>query len=94
MNESRTDHSGMQDIIPDILRSYLLATSLDPTWYKAWHAWALANSEVVSHFAKSQGEQDPTKPQAYSVHLVPAVQGELCSSRVCLPTLCADRCCF
>ncbi|GJN89148.1 hypothetical protein Rhopal_002122-T1 [Rhodotorula paludigena] len=62
------------DIIPDILRSYLLATSLDPTWYKAWHAWALANSEVVSHFAKSQGEQDPTKPQAYSVHLVPAVQ--------------------
>ncbi|KPV75332.1 uncharacterized protein RHOBADRAFT_53323, partial [Rhodotorula graminis WP1] len=62
------------DIIPDILRSYLLATSLDPTWYKAWHAWALANSEVVSHFAKSQGEQDPNKPQAYSVHLVPAVQ--------------------
>ncbi|BGP55274.1 hypothetical protein JCM8202_000651 [Rhodotorula sphaerocarpa] len=62
------------DIIPDVLRSYLLATSLDPTWYKAWHAWALANSEVVSHFAKAQGEQDPTKPQAYSVHLVPAVQ--------------------
>ncbi|GAA5848144.1 hypothetical protein JCM3766R1_000463 [Sporobolomyces carnicolor] len=62
------------DIIPDILRSYLLATSLDPTWYKAWHAWALANSEVVSHFAKTQGEQDSTKPQAYSVHLVPSVQ--------------------
>ncbi|CEQ40386.1 SPOSA6832_01995, partial [Sporobolomyces salmonicolor] len=62
------------DVIPDILRSYLLATSLDPTWYKAWHAWALANSEVVSHFAKAQGEQDPTKPQAYSVHLVPSVQ--------------------
>ncbi|GAA5903699.1 hypothetical protein JCM6882_003390 [Rhodosporidiobolus microsporus] len=62
------------DIIPEILRSYLLATSLDPTWYKAWHAWALANSEVVSHFARSQGEQDPTQPQAYSVHLVPSVQ--------------------
>ncbi|GAA5970883.1 hypothetical protein JCM11641_004492 [Rhodosporidiobolus odoratus] len=62
------------DNIPDILRSYLLATSLDPTWYKAWHAWALANSEVVSHFARSQGEQDPSQPQAYSVHLVPAVQ--------------------
>jgi FKBP12-rapamycin complex-associated protein len=84
----------MQDIIPDILRSYLLATSLDPTWYKAWHAWALANSEVVSHFAKSQGEQDPTKPQAYSVHLVPAVQGELYRSRDYSPTVCADRCCF
>jgi FKBP12-rapamycin complex-associated protein len=65
-----------QDIIPDILRSYLLATSLDPTWYKAWHAWALANSEVVSHFARSQGEpQDSSQPQAYSVHLVPSVQG-------------------
>ncbi|BGP07821.1 phosphatidylinositol kinase-related protein kinase tor1 [Rhodotorula toruloides] len=62
------------EIIPDILRSYLLATSLDPTWYKAWHAWALANSEVVAHFARSQGEQDPTRPGAYSVHLVPAVQ--------------------
>ncbi|BGP15830.1 hypothetical protein JCM10213_005686 [Rhodosporidiobolus nylandii] len=62
------------DVIPDILRSYLLATSLDPTWYKAWHAWALANSEVVAHFARSQGEQDSTQPQAYSVHLVPSVQ--------------------
>lgn len=94
IDDGKTDHSGMQDIIPDILRSYLLATSLDPTWYKAWHAWALANSEVVSHFAKSQGEQDPTKPQAYSVHLVPAVQGELCRSRDYSPTVCADRCCF
>ncbi|KAI5480415.1 FKBP12-rapamycin complex-associated protein [Pseudohyphozyma bogoriensis] len=62
------------EVIPDILQSYLLATNLDRTWYKAWHAWALANSEVVSHFAKSQNDADTMPEQVYSDHLVPAVQ--------------------
>jgi hypothetical protein len=64
-----------QDAIPDILQSYLLATSLDRTWYKAWHAWALANSEVVAHFAKTQPEHEAMPAQVFTDHLVPAVQG-------------------
>ncbi|KAM0787611.1 hypothetical protein ACM66B_003678 [Microbotryomycetes sp. NB124-2] len=62
------------DAITEILQSYLLATNLDPTWYKAWHAWALANSEVVAHFAKSQSEQDALPAAIFSDHLVPSVQ--------------------
>lgn len=69
------------EIIPEILESYLLATNLDKTWYKAWHAWALANSEVVAHFAKNLVEADGGLPvQVYTDHLVPSVQGE---SRFC-----------
>ncbi|KAL7665224.1 Serine/threonine-protein kinase TOR [[Candida] zeylanoides] len=33
-----------------ILGAYLLATHFDNKWYKAWHNWALANSEVISLF--------------------------------------------
>ncbi|KAK4703758.1 serine/threonine-protein kinase mTOR, partial [Phenoliferia sp. Uapishka_3] len=61
------------DAIPDILQSYLLATNLDRTWYKAWHAWALANSEVVSHYARGQNDQDSVSDRVYTNHLVPAV---------------------
>lgn len=78
-----------QDAIPDILQSYLLASNLDPVWYKAWHAWALANSEVVSHFAKSQNEQDTIPAAVFSDHLVPSVQGESFLS-VLAPSLEAD----
>lgn len=52
-----------------------MATSLDRTWYKAWHAWALANSEVVSHFAKSHNENEPIPTGIFTDHLVPSLQG-------------------
>jgi hypothetical protein len=65
----------LQEVIPDILQSYLLATNLDRTWYKAWHAWALANSEVVSHYAKSQSDQERLPDEVYRNHLVPSVRG-------------------
>ncbi|KAM0752153.1 FAT-domain-containing protein [Meredithblackwellia eburnea MCA 4105] len=61
------------DAIPDILQSYLLATNLDRTWYKAWHAWALANSEVVAHHAKGQTDLAAVSDKIYANHLVPAV---------------------
>lgn len=50
---------------------------LDPKWYKAWHAWALANTEVVSHYMKTRSESDTNPiPQAmYTDFLVPAVRG-------------------
>lgn len=64
-----------QDVIADILQSYLLATSLDRNWYKAWHAWALANSEVVSHFARGLPDDEAMPRQVFAGHLVPAVHG-------------------
>lgn len=65
----------LKDAIPDILQSYLLATNLDRTWHKAWHAWALANSEVVSHYAKGQSDPDSVSDKVYTNHLVPAITG-------------------
>lgn len=62
--------------VKDILRSYLLATHYDPTWYKAWHTWALANFEVVS-YTESQND-NRTLDIAGSdlvVHIVQAVEG-------------------
>ncbi|OAA65494.1 tor pathway phosphatidylinositol 3-kinase [Niveomyces insectorum RCEF 264] len=33
--------------VREILVNYAQATQYNPKWYKAWHAWALANFEVV-----------------------------------------------
>ncbi|KAJ3083694.1 phosphatidylinositol kinase- protein kinase tor1, partial [Quaeritorhiza haematococci] len=59
-------------VIPEILRSYLAATHCDKEWYKAWHAWALANFEVLSFYEKIH-ETIPT--QILVAHVVPSVQG-------------------
>ncbi|KAI8819891.1 armadillo-type protein [Fimicolochytrium jonesii] len=60
------------NVIPEILRSYLAATHCDKDWYKAWHAWALANFEVISHYEKVH-ETIPS--QILVSHVVPSVQG-------------------
>jgi len=39
-----------EESIPRVLEFYNLATEHDPTWYKAWHAWALNNFEAVSYY--------------------------------------------
>ncbi|KNC98625.1 uncharacterized protein SPPG_06307 [Spizellomyces punctatus DAOM BR117] len=59
-------------VIPEILRSYLAATHCDKDWYKAWHAWALANFEVISHYEKVH---ESIPPQILVAHVVPSVQG-------------------
>ena len=65
------------DTVHDTLRSYMLATHYHPTWYKAWHAWALANFEVVN----ALGGQDAAinvqdvSPEILTGHVVPAVKG-------------------
>lgn len=33
--------------VREVLTNYRCATQYNPKWYKAWHAWALANFEVV-----------------------------------------------
>jgi len=40
--------------IPQILHYLKAATEYDPKWYKAWHYWALMNSEVVSMLEKGR----------------------------------------
>jgi hypothetical protein len=63
--------------VTDALKAYEQATILDPTWYKAWHSWALANSEVVSHYMKTRPESDtdPIPHEIFTGYLVPSVQG-------------------
>ncbi|KAH6595075.1 hypothetical protein BASA61_003875 [Batrachochytrium salamandrivorans] len=59
-------------IIPEILASYLAATQCDKSWYKAWHAWALANFEVLAYQEK-QHDEIPTS--VLVAHAVPSIQG-------------------
>ncbi|OZJ02458.1 hypothetical protein BZG36_04099 [Bifiguratus adelaidae] len=63
-----------EETIPYILQSYLLATRFDKNWYKAWHAWALANFDIVNHYYPS-GERAPPSAQLLSRHVVPAIDG-------------------
>ena len=62
--------------VHEILASYAAATQYNPDAYKAWHAWALANFEVVSSIT-SQADRDVSAlPQAVIVdHVVPAIRG-------------------
>lgn len=69
----------LQEHTNEILTSYLFATNLDRKWYKAWHSWALANSEVVNYYAQAQATQgtgEPLPQEIFSGHIVPAVKGE------------------
>ncbi|KAI0330947.1 FAT-domain-containing protein [Cubamyces sp. BRFM 1775] len=62
--------------ITDILQSYYLATHYDPTWYKAWHTWALANFEVVGFLENQQYNKIGEVPgQELTAHIVSSVTG-------------------
>ncbi|KAI8836345.1 armadillo-type protein [Chytridium lagenaria] len=49
-----------------------LQEELNDEWYKAWHAWALANFEVLSYFEK---EHETIPSQVLVSHVVPSIQG-------------------
>ncbi|SPQ26658.1 5e2edd65-6acc-4dcf-a7ef-f29e4cb58798 [Thermothielavioides terrestris] len=60
----------------EILDCYSKATHYHPRWYKAWHAWALANFEVVQALApKREVEGRPEHSSILTRHVVPAVHG-------------------
>jgi FKBP12-rapamycin complex-associated protein len=60
------------DHVHEILASYRAATHYNQKAYKAWHAWALANFEVVSAMTQT----DRILPQAaIHDHVVPAIHG-------------------
>lgn len=57
-----------------MISNYKIATDLNPTWYKAWHVWALANFGVITQLETAQlGLQ----PEHVLTYIVPAVQGFL-----------------
>lgn len=56
----------------DVIDSYRRATELDKHWYKAWHAWALANFDVISNRERPAG---PEAAEFIMTRIVPAVQG-------------------
>lgn len=60
----------------EVLMSYTAATRLDPKWYKAWHAWALANFDVVTSLTSgTDSESADVPPSLVSDHVVPAIRG-------------------
>ncbi|KAL8683312.1 MAG: hypothetical protein Q9186_000695 [Xanthomendoza sp. 1 TL-2023] len=62
--------------VHDIITSYENATRNNKTWYKAWHAWALANFEVVTTLTSKSNRETVVLPQQIIMdHVVPAVQG-------------------
>lgn len=71
-----------------ILGAYLLATHFDDKWYKAWHNWALANFEVISHY--TQGNRNGVSPavleqndnQGKSIQLLQIISMELVQRHV------------
>lgn len=64
------------DHVHDIINAYDNATKNNQTWYKAWHAWALANFEVVTAFTSQANRETAVLPQQMVMdHVVPAVQG-------------------
>ncbi|KAF3491110.1 phosphatidylinositol 3-kinase tor2 [Arthroderma uncinatum] len=61
------------DGVRDVLNSYSAATQYNRDSYKAWHAWALANFEVVNSLT-SQPDRDA--PQHIILeHVMPAIRG-------------------
>ena len=62
--------------VEEILECYRHATQNNSEWYKAWHAWALANFEVATSInAGTERETSNMTPQTIDSHIVPAVQG-------------------
>ncbi|RDW71766.1 hypothetical protein BP5796_07800 [Coleophoma crateriformis] len=64
------------DHVDDILASYRYATHYNSNWYKAWHAWALANFEIVQAISQRPERDQAIVPEhIVKKHVVPAIQG-------------------
>ncbi|KAJ7718399.1 phosphatidylinositol 3-kinase [Mycena maculata] len=66
------DDSGLKDV----LHSYLLATTFDEGWYKAWHTWAMANFDVVSQIdTPAEGRNRDISGERIASHVVQSIEG-------------------
>lgn len=66
-----------------MLESYFAATKFDPKWYKAWHAWSLANLDLIESL-ETQGVDSPDGVSTTNVipYVIAAVDG---TGNPCLP---------
>ncbi|KAI1373105.1 FAT-domain-containing protein [Hypoxylon crocopeplum] len=73
---SLNKHDWQSHNVQEILTSYSKATQYNPKWYKAWHAWALANFEIVQALTPPADRNAPRPDPVIIInHVVPAVQG-------------------
>lgn len=70
LNKESWHHEHVQDV----LTAYSQATKYNPRSYKAWHAWALANFEIVQTLS-SRGELNQSDQAKVVEHVVPAIRG-------------------
>ncbi len=62
--------------IATILQYYSAATDNDPTWYKAWHAFAVMNFETVLHRKRqAEAKRQQLSEGSISTYAVPAIKG-------------------
>jgi FKBP12-rapamycin complex-associated protein len=52
-----------------------MATRYDPSWYKAWHTWALANFDVIG-YAESNSKTAGIGGERLAQHVVQSVEGK------------------
>ncbi|KAJ4287076.1 phosphatidylinositol kinase- protein kinase tor1 [Collariella sp. IMI 366227] len=71
LNRNDWQHTRRQDI----LDCYSKATHYHPRSYKAWHAWALANFEVVQALASRKELEGRAEHGVILHHVVPAIHG-------------------
>lgn len=74
---SRQQNRWTEAAIPDILGSYLAAKSCDPSLYKAHHAWASANFEVLNFYEQNSDNFDHN---VVLKHTIDSLQGECSNS--------------
>jgi FKBP12-rapamycin complex-associated protein len=72
---SLIDGDWRNEAVPDILNSYHAATRYNQSWYKAWHAWALVNFEVVTALSSHRDRNVELPTNVIHGHVVPAIEG-------------------
>lgn len=72
----KLDGNWQSETVQDVLQSFYSATRYNENWYKAWHAWALANFEVVTSMTAGGDRETVELPrETISEHVVPAIRG-------------------
>lgn len=54
-----------------MLEAYLQATQYNPSWYKPWRSWALANWDMVTRMETNLGKTAPIS------FVVSAIEGKI-----------------
>ncbi|KAI2189712.1 phosphatidylinositol kinase- protein kinase tor1 [Ophidiomyces ophidiicola] len=64
------------DGVRDVLNAYSAATQYNRESYKAWHAWALANFEVLTALSPQSSSETVSIPHhIVTEHVIPAIRG-------------------